>query len=178
MKNYFTSPDRKDSILLSLMYIVLGLALCFFSGSLLTGIVRVIGIVLALYGAWQLYVYFGVRKSASTAPMVIGIPALICGLILTAWPHLLISFFPVVAGLLLIFSSIVQIQKSLMLKNAGYNDWMLTLVIALAMLALGVVLIVRPMGIVNTILRVTGIALAVEGGIILFETLTHTRKLG
>ncbi|UNT93889.1 DUF308 domain-containing protein [Allobaculum sp. Allo2] len=115
----------KDTLVLALLYLLCGLALCFFQGSILTTVVRIIGIVLIAYGAYMLYVYFGVHKSADTAPMFSGVPSLVLGLIMVCWPHTIINFIPIIVGVLLVINSIVQIQSSLVLKamalRAGYS---------------------------------------------------------
>ncbi len=62
MKRYMFNFNVKDTLVLALLYLLCGLALCFFQGSILTTVVRIIGIVLIAYGAYMLYVYFGVQQ--------------------------------------------------------------------------------------------------------------------
>lgn len=163
MKNYMLKPSMKDSLVLAALYLICGFALCFFKGSILVSIVRVIGIAAIVYGVWQMYIYFGLHQSTNMAPMIFGVPALILGLILTFWPNMLINFFPTIAGILLIFNSITQIQSSLVMKSRNASSWLIALVFALCMLALGIYLIIKPAAFINTIMMVTGIALIVEG---------------
>lgn len=87
------NPSRNEMLSMALMYLLFGLVLCFFSGSILTTIVRVLGILLVVYGGYNLYQYFVITKSTNLSPMVIGIPGIIIGLILAVWPHMLINFF-------------------------------------------------------------------------------------
>lgn len=156
------NPSRSETLSLALMYLLFGLVLCFFSGSILTTIVRILGIILVVYGGFNLYQYFVVTKSTNMSPMFIGIPGVIIGLILAVWPHMLINFFPILAGVLLTFNSIAQIQKSLVMKRAGISSWMFSMVIALIMLFVGIVLMIRPGNVINMIMRLTGYALIAE----------------
>ncbi|MEY8308502.1 DUF308 domain-containing protein [Erysipelotrichaceae bacterium 51-3] len=160
------NPSRNEMLSMALMYLLFGLVLCFFSGSILTTIVRVLGILLVVYGGYNLYQYFVITKSTNLSPMVIGIPGIIIGLILAVWPHMLINFFPIVAGVLLTFNSITQIQKSLVLKRAGISSWMLSMVAALIMLFIGIILMIRPSSVINMIMSFTGIALIAEAVIL------------
>lgn len=160
------NPSRNEMLSMALMYLLFGLVLCFFSGSILTTIVRVLGILLVVYGGYNLYQYFVITKSTNLSPMVIGIPGIIIGLILAVWPHMLINFFPIVAGVLLTFNSITQIQKSLVLKRAGISSWMLSMVAALIMLFIGIILMIRPSNVINMIMSFTGIALIAEAVIL------------
>ncbi len=156
------NPTRGDLLSMALMYLLFGAVLCFFSGSILTTIVRVLGIVLVLYGGYNLYQYFVVLKSTNLSPMAIGIPSFIFGLILAVWPNMIINFFPIVAGILVTLNSIAQIQKSLVLKRAGVPSWMMSMVAALVMLFVGIVLMIRPSNVINMIMKLTGVALIAE----------------
>ncbi len=171
----FLNPSRKDMLVLAVIYLVFGLALCLFQGSVLTTAVRILGIGLIIYGVYELYVYFGLHRSTDMSPMVIGVPALVIGLILAFWPNLLINFFPVVAGVLLIFNSIAQIQQSLVLKSANIPGWMVSFVLALLMLACGIFLVLRPSGVINTLTMITGIALIVEAIILVFDAFQNRK---
>lgn len=175
MKKYFMNPSRKDALLLALMYLAFGLVLCFFSGSLLITIVRILGIALIVYGCYELYIYFVVHKSTDMSPMIIGIPSVILGLVLACWPNMLISFFPIIAGILLLFNSITQIQRSLVMRSAGISSWVMTLVMSLVMLAVAVFLIVRPMNVISFILKLTGAALIVEAIVVVIDVFSSRR---
>lgn len=176
MNRNFFNPSRKDSLIVALMYLLVGLVFCFFSGGVLTAAVRFIGILLMLFGAYELYIYFGLHRSENTLPLLIGVPAVIFGLILAFWPNWLISFFPIIAGIFLIFNSVIQIQKALVLRSGGFSNWIMVLVLALIMLIFGIVLIMKPMMIINTLVRLTGIALIIEAIIIGGEAFISTRK--
>lgn len=172
MKKYLVNPSKTDSLLLAVMFALGGLVLCMFSGSLLTTIVRILGLVLVVYGCYELYVYFGLHRSTNMSPMIIGVPAAILGLFLACWPNMLINFFPIIAGILLIFNSIVQIQRALVLRSSGISSWTMTLVFALIALAVGVFLVIRPGSMVNILLRLTGFALIFEAVAIVFDVFT------
>lgn len=172
----FLNPSRKDTLILAVIYLAFGLVLCMFQGSILTTIVRVLGIGLILFGIYELYVYFGLHRSTDMSPLVMGVPALVIGLLLAFWPHLLINFFPIIAGALLIFNSITQIQQSLVLKSANVPGWMIAFVLALLMLACGIFLVLRPSGVINTLTMITGIALIVEAIILVFDAFQSGKR--
>lgn len=176
MKKYLVNPTKTDSLLLALMFVGAGFVLALFSGSLLTTLIRIFGIVLAVYGAYELYLYFGVHRSTNMSPMIIGIPSLILGLFLSFWPQALLNVFPMIAGIILVFNSVIQIQRALVMRSAGMSSWVMTLVLALVMLAAGIFLVVRPGSMINMILRLTGYALIVEGVIIAIDAFTGVRS--
>lgn len=169
MKKYIVNPGLKDSLIMALLYLCCGVALCFFKGSILYTAVRVIGIALMAYGIWQLYIYFGLRRSVNSTPMIMGVPSVVFGLILAVWPGMIINIFPTVIGILLLFNSITQIQAALVMKSAGAPSWLMSMIFALAMLALAFFLIIRPSWLINTLTMVAGIALIAEAIIMTFD---------
>lgn len=174
MKKYFVNPTRTDSLLLALLYAVLGLVLCFFKGCILSGVVRIIGIILIIYGVWLLYSYFVRQQSSDMTPMITGIPALIFGLFMAAWPQTLINLVPIAAGIALLFNSVVQIQRALVMKRAGFSDWTLTMVLALVMLAISIFLIIRPANVASALVMITGIALMVEAVVLCIQAFSKS----
>ena len=57
MNSFFKQTESQTRIF-ALVYIVFGFILCFFNKSILFTATRIIGGVLLLYGAYQLYLYF------------------------------------------------------------------------------------------------------------------------
>lgn len=174
MKKYFVNPTRKDTILLAILYAIFGLVLCFFHGSILSTIVRIIGIVVIAYGAYMLYGYFFAQKNSDMTLMISGIPAVIFGLFMAVWPQTLINMVPIVAGIVLLFNSVVQIQRALVMKRAGLAEWTLTLVLALVMLAIAVFLIIRPANVTSMLVWITGIALMIEAVILFLQAFSRS----
>ncbi|UNT97006.1 HdeD family acid-resistance protein [Allobaculum mucilyticum] len=169
MKRYLFNPSTKDSLVLGLLYLICGLALCFCQGSLLVTIVRIIGIIAIVFGCWEMYVYFGLHKSTDMSPMIMGIPALIVGLIFAFFPQMVINFFPVVAGILFIINSITQIQGSLVMRSYQMSGWIISLVIGLCTLALGLFLVMRPASFINALMMITGIGLICEAVVLVVD---------
>lgn len=69
----FLKESQKEIILGALFYILIGLALIIFDISILTTCIKVIGGILILFGAYQLYVFFIRRLNLSSIPLIFGV---------------------------------------------------------------------------------------------------------
>lgn len=163
--------------LFALIYFVLGIILCFFNKTILYGATRIIGGVLIIYGALELYLYFGKRTAPSSA-LFAGIPCVLIGLFLLITPQSLVAILPVLCGVILILNSLVQMQKSFALKNSGYTNWIYSFIVSLLILVGGIVLLLHPIQTLNFILQLVGVCLMVEAIVIVFNQIEINKYLG
>ena len=83
-----------------------------------------------------------------------------------ASPESIISILPILAGILLIINSIIQLQKAFLLRDYGFDNWKITAGIAVFALIVGVILWLRPLQSVAFILQIIGCALIFEGAML------------
>lgn len=166
----FLSPSKKETLLLALMYFLFGVVLCVFSGSILTTIIRALGILACAFGGYELFTYFNSRQRyANPSAIAVGVPALIFGLLLALNPNLLLNIFPILAGFFVLIQSLVQLQKALIFKRSGIASWGIDFVIAIIMLMVAVFLMFRPSRVIDMIMTITGFVLIVESVILTFQ---------
>lgn len=156
------SPSGQQANLLALVYFLFGILLCFFSRSILLTFTRIMGGVLLIYGAWSLYSYFGHRVQSNTASFFMGIPCVVFGIVMLVSPDSLLAIVPVLGGVILIINSMIQMQKSFMLKSYGFENWLVTLILAVVLMVCGVIVLLRPIQTLSFIFQLVGICLIVE----------------
>lgn len=166
MNSFFKQTESQTRIF-ALVYIVFGFILCFFNKSILFTATRIIGGVLLLYGAYQLYLYFAKKQFASTSTLIFGVLSALFGLFFLISPQSLIAILTVLCGVILILNSAMQMQKSFTLRSHGYDNWIYAFIISLVILIGGIILLLRPIQTMKFILQLVGICLMVEGVIIL-----------
>lgn len=177
--NHFINPTRKEVRMLAIFYIVGGLLLFILNNDFLEIAVRILGVILTAVGGTLLYTYFGKRISMDAAPLFSGLPSALIGLLMIVSPESLIAILPILAGIIVIINSIMQLQKAFLLKDYGFENWKITAGIAIASLVVGVILLLRPLQSVAFILQIIGCALIFEGGMLFgFDrTLRKYKKL-
>lgn len=161
MKNILKEYN-KEVKLFAFAYFIFGLILCFFNKSLLTMGTRIIGGIMIIFGAIQLYFYFVKRTSSSAIPLFIGLPATAFGCLMLFSPESIISIIPIVVGILLIINSIIQMQKSLILKDYGYENWIYNFGISIVLILVGTLLFLKPIQSVAFLLQIIGVCLIAE----------------
>lgn len=157
----FFDPTSRQTNLLALIYLIFGILLCFFSRQILLTGTRIVGGILVLYGAWCLYCYFG-RRLPGTTNFFVGIPCVVFGVVMLFSPESLLAIFPVLGGVILIVSSAVQMQKAFTLRSYHFENWFVSLILAVVLLICGVIVLLRPIQTLSFILQLVGICLMVE----------------
>ncbi len=155
--------NKKEMHVLALFYLLTGLILCLFNVHLLTIFIRCIGVLLLLYGLYQMYRYFIQRLNTSILPLFIGIPFLLIGFLFLYKPQLLIQTISIYTGILLLLNGIIHFQTSLVEKDLGFLKWKWGLFYSILLFALGLALLFSPLSTVGKILKVCGALLCIIG---------------
>ena len=161
MKNMFKEYN-KEIQMMAVCYILFGIILCLFNKNILMVGARIIGVLVLIYGAIQLYFYFYKRTSTSAVPLFIGLPATAFGALMLFSPESIIAIIPILSGFVIIVHSIIQIQKSLILKDNDYENWIWSFAINVILLLVGTFILLKPIQTVAFVLRIVGICLIVE----------------
>ena len=160
--NNILKQYNKEVKLFALIYFILGLILCFFNKSILTMGTRIIGGILTIFGGLELYIYFIRRTSSSAIPLFMGLPSTAFGCIMVFSPESILSIIPILVGILLIINSIIQLQKSLILKDYGYNNWIYNFGISIILILVGTLLFLKPIQSIAFLLQIIGGCLIIE----------------
>ncbi len=155
--------NKKEIHILALFYLLTGLILCLFNIKLLTILIRCIGVLLFLYGLYQMYRYFIQRLNISPIPLLIGIPFLLIGFLFFSKPQLLIQSISIYTGILLLLNGIIHFQTSLVEKDLGFLKWKWGLFYSILLIVLGLALLFSPLSTVSKIIKLCGAFLCVIG---------------
>ena len=161
---------QKTIILTSVLYLILGLALIIWPSLVRTILCYVIGAAGIVLGAYMLIDFFKNKdvQYKKALSLTIAIICIIAGLFLIFKAKAIVQFFAVVIGIAVIADSIMKLNISIKLKNAGSKNWGIYLILALVMLAIGVVLLFDPFKAANAATVVAGVVLVINAGSGLF----------
>lgn len=138
------------------------------------------GIVMTLYGIILTVLYFSrdveigiMRNSLMRGFLFIGL-----GIFVIARPAFLGNILPLVLGVLLIIGSAYKMQVAFDVWRMRDKNWYLFIVAGVVMLVLGIVILLNPFKTAALLMRVVGMALALEGLLDLTAIfrIRHTRK--
>ena len=140
-------------VLMSLLYLGLGVFLVMKPGTALNIVCYALGGVVLACAAVQLVRYFAVERGVfqSQLTLVSGIVCLALGAFLIIRSDIVVSILPIVFGLFVIFDAIGRVQNALDLRRCGYDSWKGFLFLPVLSVVLGVVLVINPFGAMETL---------------------------
>ena len=132
-------------ILMSLLYVGLGIFLVMKPGTALNIVCYALGGVVLACAAVQLIRYFVVERGVfqSQLTLISGLICLALGVFLLLRSDIVVSILPIVFGLFVIFDAIGRVQNALDLRRCGYDSWKGFLLLPVLSVVLGIILIVE-----------------------------------
>ena len=160
-------------ILMSLLYLALGIFLLMVPGTALNVVCCALGGVVLACAAVQLVRYFVVERGVfqSQLTLISGLVCLALGAFLIIRSDVVVRVLPIVFGLFVIFDSLGRIQNALELRRCEYSSWKIFLLLAVLSVALGIVMVVDPFGTMETLVMAIGLILILEGALNLLSAL-------
>ena len=159
----FLKKYERESILISVLLIIVSLFLIAKPGIAVSTVVTLFAIVFLVDGIINIIAYMmeDVEIKAYSNELIMGILLVILGLIILLNQPLFISILPIMIGLWIFIKSIMKFQLAINLKSALAERWGLLLVSSILMAILGVLIIVNPFEAIFTLTRFIGIMMIV-----------------
>lgn len=179
-KNSVTGNIEWGFVVSAVLYILLGVVLLKFPDQSLRTVCYFFGGVTLIYGVIRIITYFIQKREGFLflTDVVVGIILTGIGIFLLITPEVVISIIPFIIGLLILFHSIMKIQRALQLKRVNYEKWWSMLILSVITAALGALIIYNPFKTVSMMVMAIGIVLMIDGVINLISIFftAHTVK--
>lgn len=168
----YINKYSKNSMLISIILIILSLFLIISPTTSLNIFVIGIGVVLAVNGVFHTLSYFSSPKELKmfSFELAIGIICLLAGLVFIFNPSVINTFLSFIVGAWIILNSITSIQLALNMK-ASTDKWIVSFVLAVFTFILGIVMIFNPFG-ASALVMACGIVLLISELANIFEVMT------
>lgn len=154
---------EKKNMLLSILLIALGVLLVVKPDNVVNFIVIAIGAFLMVTAIIDLVFYFmNAKLGGNFINLSKGIIEFIGSIFLMFRSEAVVSLFPVVIGLIIIFSSIFKLYVSLSIKSIDSKKWIPNFVLSILCILFGVVIVLNPFETITSIVRLAGIVLIVS----------------
>ena len=127
-----TKKFSRSYILLSALYVVLGIVLLLWPTSSVQMICYTLGFIMVVLGITYGILYFTKDRLTGVLPMdlVIGIICLAFGAFILLNPEFLASVMPFAMGIILLLGAVVKIQSAVNMKRLAFQKWYLVLLMA------------------------------------------------
>lgn len=151
-----------SSIVISCLFIVLGIILILFPKTSLDVFAYMISVLLLVNGIYLIVLEIKLRSRwIPIDTMLAGILSILFGIIMIIYPEMLRILVPVVLGTWFILASIFKIRLACSLRNIEGAPWILTLVMAILAIICGLILIIDPIGSSITLTLFAGIMMII-----------------
>ena len=160
----FIKKAKWGYIILSVIYIILGVILLIYPSQTIDVICRIIGATAVICGAYMIMKFFfrGASSILSATGLVFGIFCLVCGIILIASPDFVKSILPFIIGIVIIIDSAFKLMTSFEIKNTTREGWLGVLVLSVIGLVFGFIIVFNAGATADFIVRIIGVSLIVE----------------
>lgn len=170
---------RKNLILTSVAYIVLGILMIVFTQQVSMFACYVIGALILAFGVIRIVGYAkndGIENIGGFQ-LALGIVAAIAGLCIIAKPDIVNKFLSYVAGAVIIADGALKLQRSIDLKRTGVNNWWSVLALSVIAMLAGAVILIRPDFIAGAVIKVIGAIFIFSGVSDLWTTICVSRDV-
>lgn len=175
---YSFSRSRRISILMALLYIVLGVLFIVFPGvigSVFCWVLASITLLLALTRYWSFYRAYKAGESGFGA-LTLAVILTIFGIFCLVRSDLIISFLPMVLGIVLLVDGLGKLPVALSTFSSGRGPRIFSGIASLIPLILGIILIFNPFEAAKAVIIFFGISMAVDGVLDLTSLISMIRK--
>ena len=174
----FLKELKWNSIINSVLMIVLGFILIFYPGlslGILTTLIAVLAIVGGLFSIIRYFTY-DLKESYYRNDFLFGIIAMTLGALILYKPAFFISIIPFILGIVIIFSGFAKLQDGIDAKRLGYSNSLLYIILAIIDIIFGIVILFDPFGAANVMFIIIGFGLIYSGISDLFVTFYLSKK--
>lgn len=154
---------RVNFVLTAILTLILGILLITSPGTAMRTVFLLVGWTLVISGAASLLTaLLSKGQPVGQGDLVLGLVQVATGLVVLMRPGFLMSLAGIVVGFVLLIHGIHDIQHARESKALGY-EWKLSMGVGVAAVVMGVIVMVNPFSTLETLLRIAGIFLLVDG---------------
>lgn len=131
-----------SSIIISIIMFIIGLIFIIYPEVSFTTITYILSILLIVNG-----IYFLIEKESSiffSSFLTLGVVELLLGIIMLVNPDIVKTLFPIVAGIIMITKSTLDLRLSILLYRNNINSWLSLLICSIISIICGLIIIVNP----------------------------------
>lgn len=146
--------------------IVLGAVLVFLPGASLTLLTKVIGGVVTAAGVLSIIGSLVSKQQnvlTRNSSIGFGIVIAVVGIWIFINPHFFEAIIPVIAGVIMLFSGLMNLGESLSLARSRYGNWWFALILAVLTIGGGAFLLFNPLKSMAYIVQIIGAAFLYNG---------------
>ncbi len=163
------------NLLWNISLIVIGIVLILFPAETLDIAITIIGIILLVCGAVGVVLGLKGEGAYQVYTMSGAAVSIVVGIIFLVLPDFVRSILPMIMGIAIVLSGILNVMTAISQKNAGAPRWGLSLVFAVITVILGIIILANLNYTANIMIRIIGFIYIYNGlSMLIMKVLNRT----
>ena len=168
-KNFLKRSGWTD-IVISLIFILFGAMLIARPESIMSIVAILLGVI--FIGVLRTVDYFASNKEDNYL-IAMALASIVIGIVIMFCSDIILSAFRILIAIWIIYSGIINLQTTIVWKDYKSRLWLLTLILAIAMIIAGIYILVNS----GAILQTVGVAIVVYGIVDIIENIIFIKKV-
>lgn len=156
---------RNGTIISSLIILILGISFIIWPKESAELLARILALVVLGGGIIELALFFWGKRSGFTDVIALtsSVVLLCISIFLLLRPDLILNFFNVAFGIVIIIIGIQHVGQSLFIVRYARELWWISFLIGIAAVIMGILILINPFSATNAAMMLIGITLIIEG---------------
>lgn len=168
----FLKKSGWTDIIISLIFIILGIMLILRSEAIVLAISFILGGIFVIMGILKIIDYYSNGKQDNYL-IAVAVVMIIVGFIIMFFADVILSVFRILIAIWIIYSGIMNLQTAIVWKDYKSRLWLVTLLLAIVTMIVGIYILVNTGAIMQTI----GIAILIYGIVDIIESFIFIKKV-
>lgn len=168
----FLKKSGWTDIIVSLLFILLGIMLITRPESIMAVISILLGAICIVTGVLKLIDYYSMNRQDNYI-LAVSIVAIITGIIIMFCSDLILSVFRIIIAIWIIYSGLMNLQTAIVWKDYKSKLWLTTLLLAIIMIVAGIYILVNS----GAMLQIVGGIIVTYGVIDVIENFIFIKKI-
>ncbi len=151
------------SFLWYILTIVIGVVLIMFPGTAMDVSIKVIGALLLVAGAAGVILGIKGQGAYQIYTMSGAVVSIAAGVVCLLQPGIIKSILPLVMGIVILATGILNIVNAFAAKRAGASKWLISLILAIVTVIMGIVILLHLNGTADLLVSIIGFIFVYNG---------------
>jgi uncharacterized membrane protein HdeD (DUF308 family) len=172
MLEKFLKKSTKQDIIISLIFIVFGIALIYDPSAVISILSFVLGGIFIVMGILRMSEYISTGKNDNYL-LAIAISLIIIGIIIMCSSKIILSAFGIIIGIWIIYAGIVNLQTAIVWKEYTSRVWLLSIILSIVTIIVGIYVLVNA----SVIMNIIGFIILIYGFINILEDIIFIKNI-
>jgi uncharacterized membrane protein HdeD (DUF308 family) len=151
------------NILWAILTIAVGVVLIMFPGTAMDITIKIIGAILVVAGVTGVVLAIRGQGAYQVYTMGGAVVSIVGGVICLVQPGIIKSILPLIMGIVILMTGLLNIANAFSAKRAGASKWLVSLILAIITVICGVVILLNLNGTADLLVCIIGVVFVYNG---------------